>query len=209
MDKIVLITMRSTDVDGNLIDSIDRRYYELVTQILGKESRVFPIPNIGNDVKIYVERMKPDLIILSGGNDLCCVSKPINCDAIRDLTEKTLLQYAVNIPVLGICRGMQLISTYFGSKLTEVENHVANNHIVKFSSEENNHTSMLTNSFHRWGVNKEDLSKDLMALHTEGASVESFKHQVFPWIGVMWHPERSDFNSESRIWVVNEISKIL
>jgi putative glutamine amidotransferase len=104
---------------------------------------------------------------------------------------------------------MQLISTYFGSKLTEVENHVANNHIVKFSSEENNHTSMLTNSFHRWGINKEDLSKDLMVLHTEGASVESFKHQVFPWIGVMWHPERSDFNSESRIWVVNEISKIL
>lgn len=209
MNKIALITMRSDDIDGNYTDSLDRRYYELITQILGEKTKIFPIPNIGYETENYVEKIKPNLIVLSGGNDLSSVSKPLNCDPIRDLSEHTILKSAVNIPVLGICRGMQLMSTFFGSKLTEIDNHVAKHHLVNSSIEANTQTSMLTNSYHKWSVKQEDLAKELVVLHTSGDFVESMKHRVYPWVGVMWHPERSNFNSESRNWVVNEISNYL
>jgi gamma-glutamyl-gamma-aminobutyrate hydrolase PuuD len=209
MDKIALISMKSENKNGTFMDCIDRKYYSLASQILGEKSLVIPLPNIGRQVNSYIEKIKPSLIILSGGNDLSCVPYPINKDSKRDLTETQLLKASFGIPVIGICRGMQIISTFFGSKLTEVQGHIASNHQVHSLIRGDKSTKLHTNSFHKWGIREDDLSKELVPIHVYENTIESFKHKTNPWLGVMWHPERSNQNSKSRLWVKNEISKYL
>ena len=54
-----------------------------------------------------IARVTPDLIVLSGGED-------IGVNLERDNLEFALLSESLptRIPVLGICRGMQIISTF-------------------------------------------------------------------------------------------------
>ena len=52
---------------------------------------------------------------------------------IRDKFEKRLLieNFRSNIPVLGVCRGVQFIADYFGAKIKKTENHVEYNFFVQ------------------------------------------------------------------------------
>ena len=71
----------------------------------------YPIENfIDNGITI-------DGLILSGGNDLNNFN-PNNLSEIRDNYELKLIEFFVKnkIPILGLCRGMQLLSNYFGAK---------------------------------------------------------------------------------------------
>ena len=57
----------------------------------------------------WLQVFKPNAILLSGGNDVgSCID--------RDCTEKGLIDFASkrNLPVLGICRGMQMMATLAG-----------------------------------------------------------------------------------------------
>ena len=67
------------------------------------------IPNTLDDVKSYISDVGIDGIILSGGDNVGRFPE-------RDKTEKQILDYAVDkrFPVLGVCRGMQIINEYFG-----------------------------------------------------------------------------------------------
>ena len=65
------------------------------------------IPNTLDDVKSYISDVGIDGIILSGGDNIGEFPE-------RDQTENKILEYAIknSIPVLGVCRGMQLINTF-------------------------------------------------------------------------------------------------
>ena len=69
------------------------------------------IPNILKNIQSFLDELSLNGIVLSGGDD-------IGENDDRDKTENFLLKYAIDkkIPVIGICRGMQLINNYFGGK---------------------------------------------------------------------------------------------
>ena len=98
-----------------------------------QDSDVLPIfiPNTLTDTKYFLEKMKLDGLILSGGDNK-------GDDIERDKTEQEIIELSVKnkIPLLGICRGMQVINDFFGGGIiaTNNLNHVAKHHEIKLSS---------------------------------------------------------------------------
>ena len=96
------------------IDFIDHywiNYFKL------KKISFFSIPNIAN-YKENFSKNKIRLVILPGGNDLYSKNK---ISRIRLKVEFKLIKYALknNIPILGICRGMQVINLFL--KVNKIE----------------------------------------------------------------------------------------
>jgi putative glutamine amidotransferase len=158
------------------------------------------IPNRLTDLKKFLEEMKLDGIILSGGDN-------IGDDVLRDKTEKKIIQFGIErkIPILGVCRGMQMINSIQKGKVIKNSdsNHVGKNHKVFFSEDCSkilNSKSNMVNSFHNNIITKENLGKNLISFaQAEDKTVEGFYHNEFPIIGVMWHPEREPNKHNKRI----------
>ncbi len=150
-----------------------------------------PVPNVGEKVVEFVDAWQLDGLILSGGND-------IGEDSRRDTTEQLLLEHFVKSakPVLGICRGLQLLQNSLGGKLERCDEvvHVAAEHevtVVKDPSGTDWSGGRRVNSFHRYGVRISDLQPPLQALATtEDGWVEAAQLGNSPVLGLMWHPER-------------------
>ena len=158
------------------------------------------IPNTLKNLDSFLDEMNLDGIVLSGGDNIGDNKK-------RDETENKILNYALErkIPIIGICRGMQLINKYFGGKLS-IDNstiHLAEKHNVDithenfrtlFSSE-----SFPVNTYHQNMIQVEGMGNGLkpFAIFGKDGSIEGFFHEEFYIIGVMWHPEREpDSNSK-------------
>ena len=142
---------------------------------------LIPVPNCLPALRRLAEALPPDGIILSGGNDLAAYGG----DAPeRDEAEEFLIQFSIDhkIPLLGVCRGTQMLLHHFGTPLQRIEGHVRVEHPLS-----NGDT---VNSFHGWGA--PDCRPPLLALAKSGDGVvEWTQHRDFPWIqGIMWHPER-------------------
>jgi carbamoylphosphate synthase small subunit len=119
-----------------------------------------------------------DLVLITGGNS-------IGEMLTRDNFELGIVKYceAHNIPLIGICRGMQIISTFFGVNPERLSDHSGTQHSLMGQPE------IFVNSYHDYGINR---TPDLfLANHisTDG-SIESFVHKHKKIAGIMWHPER-------------------
>ena len=83
-----------------------------------------PVPNtLGHAVRDWLMAVQPSALVLSGGNDIGqCLE--------RDETEIALLCFAkqFDLPLLGICRGMQMIAHWAGATLHPVSGHVGTRH---------------------------------------------------------------------------------
>ena len=151
------------------------------------------IPNTLDDVKSYISDVGIDGIILSGGDNIGQFPE-------RDETEKQILDYAIRkrFPVLGVCRGMQIINEYFGGNViaNDNDNHVGKPHEIHIMDQRFSrlieYENIKVNSFHNNIITKNDIGNKLqifaLALHDN--TVEGCYHQDLPIIGVMWHPER-------------------
>lgn len=147
------------------------------------------IPNQLSAPGEYLDIFRPDLIILTGGDD------PSIEDA-RQKTEAALIDFAIagNIPLLGVCRGMQFINTYFGGALVNIEGHVGSTHEVDFVTsgfQEIYGSAVTVNSFHNTGITEEGLADQLRPAAVYGDTVEAFMHKSEAMAGLMWHPERN------------------
>ncbi len=141
------------------------------------------IANIPELVSDFLNQVKPDGILLTGGNDLY---KYGGTALERDETESLLLKYSLqqDIPVFGFCRGMQVIADYFGCTLKKVKRHVRETHTLSGIYQGEN-----VNSYHRMAIDA--IKAPLIATSwAEDGSIESIKHEYFNISGVMWHPER-------------------
>ena len=140
-----------------------------------------PLPNHLSAVQNLLVELRPDGVLLTGGNDLAAYGG----DAPeRDAVEEYLSEQAVErrLPLLAVCRGTQMLLHHFGIPLQRVEGHVRMEHPLS-----NGDT---VNSFHSWGA--VDCRPPLEVLARSGDGIaEIVRHQDCPWIcGVMYHPER-------------------
>lgn len=106
----------------------------------------------------------------------------------RDETEAAILDLAERreLPVLGVCRGMQMIQHRFGTRLQPVHGHVAPQQRIMIDGR-----SVEVNSFHNFGAMEVSLPLMTWAIADDGV-IKAVRHVGRRMIGVMWHPERLD-----------------
>ena len=173
-------------------DSIDQRWHELV---LNLGCIPVTLPNIDPlNAKLLVKNFDLDGIILTGGNSLQILD-PNNTEVApeRDEFEKAIISFSLEckIPVLGVCRGMQLINVYFGGTLKKVSEHVGVEHELKSLNKDFDFPAKV-NSFHEWCIPKSNLANTLEPLAYDASrNIEAFKHRNLNIYGIMWHPERA------------------
>ena len=224
--KKVLISAQS-----HLLAGIDRQYTTATVSDMLFEEGILPftahfsthIQTVEDGLiaaEKYIHMLAPDGIVLQGGEDV-----PISfyseaheheSATMRDYFELGLIQVALQkqIPLLGICRGMQLINVALGGTLIAhldeqtyaphvmlkdpalgmvLENSEIHTHDVELlpggileSWYEN--TTIEVTSFHHQAV--KDLAPGLVveAVSQDGV-LEAFSYTDKQIIGVQWHPE--------------------
>lgn len=187
--KVIAVSQRVDVIKDRdeVRDALDQKFCAL---IIASGFLPVPVPNVlanSSCVREWLSAVKPSGFILSGGNDIGDIQT-------RDSTETELLNYAEEniVPVLGICRGMQMLGTHAGMELMPVKNHVRIVHGLLLA--ENFYYPEKVNSFHNSGFMNCPAGY-FAAAQTEDGVIEAIRHEALPWEGWMWHPERtSDFD---------------
>lgn len=140
------------------------------------------LPNAVESVRSLTAALSFSGFIFSGGNNLAAYGG----DAPeRDAAEDYLLSYskASKKPILGVCRGFQMMQVYSGGKLVKQDGHVACRHDVTGK------IARSVNSFHQYAI--ADIAKgfDVLARAPDN-TVEAARNRDYHWTGIMWHPER-------------------
>jgi N5-(cytidine 5'-diphosphoramidyl)-L-glutamine hydrolase len=193
MIKKIGITQRVDRVESydEYRDALDQRLTDWVVY-----SGFIPVPipnslvdtalsnNLQPSMDSWLSGVGIDAFLLSGGNDIGDIKQ-------RDLTEKYLLLWAEKYkkPVLGICRGMQMMGVYAGGNLIEVDGHVRTRHQLQIKNSETQSLPETVNSYHNLSLENCPEVFEILA-KSEGGNIEAMKHKVLPWEGWMWHPER-------------------
>ena len=174
-------------------DCLDQRWTDFLNVL---RMTMIPIPNTLKNFEVWLDLMKCDAFILTGGNDLSEVSAGKNVSVERDRTEIALLTYAQSksLPVFGVCRGLQLMNIFLGGKLDRVQGHVSKRHQVRFCFDQTNKfTTGYVNSFHNWGISQNSLAQKLIpCAYDDSNYIEAARHEKLNWLGMMWHPEREE-----------------
>lgn len=193
MSILVGITQRIDKVNDydEWRDSVDQRLVEWVIY-----AGFIPVPVPNNLVNAssesgahplleqWLKSINIHALLLSGGND-------IGLAAQRDVTEKFLLKWAEkhNKPVLGICRGMQMMGIHVGGKLIKVSGHVNTRHKLQFDKGSIFKTVESVNSYHNYALEACPDVFSVLAKSDDG-NIEAIRHRELPWEAWMWHPER-------------------
>jgi gamma-glutamyl-gamma-aminobutyrate hydrolase PuuD len=172
-------------------DCLDQRW-SLFVQRLGYLP--LPLANIQPEmVPLYMDSVGIDALLLSGGNSIASLDDSADDAAPeRDAFEAALISEVLqrNIPIIAVCRGMQMINIYFGGKVSPITGHVSVRHTI--SSLDSDYTlPKTTNSFHNWSIAPTDLARNLIPLAVDcDGNIEAFQHAERKLLGIMWHPER-------------------
>jgi gamma-glutamyl-gamma-aminobutyrate hydrolase PuuD len=176
--KVVAISQRVDQLpDRNETrDALDQRLAAFISSC-----GYVPVPvsnALGGAIREWLTVVQPAAVVLSGGNDILQFID-------RDDTELALLAHAQErqLPVLGICRGMQMMAHWAGAGLHPVQGHVRTRHrlVGEITGE--------VNSYHGFALAACPNGFEVLAL-SEDYEIEAFRHQSLPWEGWMWHPER-------------------
>ena len=217
-------------ITGNYDDlscKLGQGYYKSVVAAGGVPVVIPPVA----DKEVLVNTLNHiDALILSGGGDLNPLFvgeepsprlRGINQE--RDLPELLITRLAYNrqIPILGICRGIQVLAAAFGGKVAQDITITANvkhsqdadrselTHSVKLVEDSTLYNiygqeRLLVNSFHHQAVKEAGEKFRVVAKSSDGIveAIESSEYKSI--IGVQWHPECFDEGLPLFRWLVNE-----
>ena len=165
----------------------------------------------GEPVASYIPTLDMDYdgLILCGGTDLDPVfygqelNGSVEIDRPRDDAEWAYLTEFLKTgkPIMGICRGFQLLNAYFGGDLIQHLDTVSVHRgslehypVHPVRSAENSFLRRMygeeffVNSCHHQGI--KTLAKGLIPTAFAGDLVEAFEHETLPVFAVQWHPEK-------------------
>lgn len=151
-----------------------------------------------------------DALILPGGGDITpeLYGQPNlgshNIDTELDLLQLRALEQAMKaaLPILGICKGMQLINIVLGGTLIQ---HLDTYHLHTDASKDVYHTTIaakdsflfplygdtfFVNSSHHQAVAQPATDLTPVQWCTYDSCIEAICHTSLPILGVQWHPER-------------------
>lgn len=214
---VIGITANYSDIDATVRD----RYYK---QIINAGGVPVIIPPIADTAIIADTLEKVDGILLTGGGDynpLWCGEEPSpklhNINRERDAAELILTRLAYNkqIPMLGICRGIQTLAMALGGHVAQdISSQATIKHSQDADREEATHSviieegsvlhsiyfpnanaqhpspnTLLVNSFHHQAVDNPG-SLFRATAHSKDGIIEAIESTEYKNVmGVQWHPE--------------------
>ena len=189
----------------------------LAEQVRAAGGQPFPLPFTTDDPGDLVGRL--DGLLLSGGEDVdparsgaagARVTSPA-----RDAAELALLDAARAraLPVLGVCRGLQLLNVALGGTLVDGLDEHDRRHapfhepghaidcLAGSAAETLYGTRTMVNSVHRQGIDALGAGLRAVARAPDGL-VEAVEHAEEPLLGVQWHPEYHPAPDPAFRWLV-------
>ena len=222
---LIGITTNYVDGDATLRD----RYYKQVVDAGGIPVLIPPV----SDPEVIINTLENiDGLLLTGGGDhnpLWAGEEPQKglhgINATRDLPELLITRLAFNrqIPMFGICRGMQTLAMALGGRVAQDINATLK-HSQEADKSEPTHSIILSsesmirdiygteqifvNSFHHQAVSDTGPHFQATASSPDGIieAMESTEHKSI--LGVQWHPEwLGDEGQKLFQWLVNRASE--
>jgi len=193
--------------------------------VMSRDVIVFMIPTVGHQGMLHPSNIRLrdyakhlDGLLLQGGADVSpqtyaetAISHEWPGDRVRDMYELELLHEFVESgkPVLGVCRGCQLINVAFGGTLyqdiaTDVptagahvnENYDQHRHGVHFPDGSTllnmfpGRRDAIVNSIHHQAVKTLGRDLNIEAVSASDGIIEAVRYRRAPFVmGVQWHPE--------------------
>lgn len=193
--------------------------------VMSRDVMVFMIPTVGHQGMLHPSNIRLrdyakhlDGLLLQGGADVSpqtYAASEVRAewpgDRVRDMYELELLHEFIESgkPVLGICRGCQLINVAFGGTLyqdiaSEVptagihvnERYDQHRHSVRFPDGSTllnmfpGRRDAIVNSIHHQAVKTLGRDLNVEAVSAEDGIIEAVRYRRAPFVtGVQWHPE--------------------
>ena len=217
-------------ITGNYVERENRlaeTYYKSVVKAGGVP---VIIPPLADTDAIVNTLSRIDGLLLSGGGDfnpLYCGEEPSpklhSINSERDLPELLITRLAYNrqIPMLGICRGIQTLAMALGGRVEQdIESKASVKHSQDADRSEPTHTvniesdtilhsiygcdTIAVNSFHHQVVAETGTKFKATATSSDGF-IEAIESREFKSImGVQWHPECLDNGLPLFQWLVKQ-----
>jgi putative glutamine amidotransferase len=192
--------------------------------VMSRDVLVFMIPTVGHQGMLHPSNIRLrdyakhlDGLLLQGGADVSPQSYAEQTrsewpgDRVRDMYELELLHEFIESgkPVLGVCRGCQLINVAFGGTLyqdiaTDVptagvhvnEHYDQHRHAIHFPDNSTlasmfpGQREAIVNSIHHQAVKSLGRDLSIEAVSSEDGLIEAVRYRRAPFVvGVQWHPE--------------------
>ncbi len=191
------------------------KYAEYMNKLTHVEVRV-----IGAGSESQLESC--DGLLLTGGGDVApelygdWPDETVHADSARDGSEFKLIDLATkhHLPILGICRGLQVLNVYFGGTLVlDLEKYYGRKHEAPSKNEDRYHGVRLVEGSHLRNFIRQETGEVNSAHHqaadrigsglrvaarAEDGTVEAIEgNDGLPSriVSVQWHPERIQFDN--------------
>ena len=230
--KIIGITCKEYKDYGAYFQSSSEDYIGAIIRAGG----VPVLLPISGDSEIILKQVEMiDGLVIMGGIDISPLSYGENCtyeqgdsSFRRDMHEKELILTCAQkeVPILGICRGHQMINVAFGGTLYQ-DNRMKDPNVYQHYQKEKkqfpihsidikDHTFLshifgetaMVNSYHHQSI--KDLAEGFqISAVSEDGLVEAIEHQSLKIYGVQFHPETMAEQNKNMQQIFNDFIKIV
>lgn len=212
MKAIIGITCSERCVEGRYEQYVQQEYIAAIERA-GGIPLLLSVTGQSDILEEQIQRI--DGLLVTGGVDVNPLFYHENwqfeqrtSDSHRDQYEIQVIKQCAekNIPILGICRGLQIINVTFGGTLFQ-DNRNANEYVFQHEQQERRdyptHVIRIkkdsflfpifgdkayVNSFHHQSIKKLLMTFRIVA-RSEDSIVEAIQHHILNIVGVQFHPE--------------------